>query len=302
MASRLRYCSRKILRLIRKAVYKSLSLMRDVPGIFLDLKVTRLRQRVVFRDKFGFQFWLYPGDEVRLICKRDAVGDSMGVVRFVLDHVKREDTCIDIGASQAGVSVPMWSRSGLSGKVYSVEADPAKIERIKANLKLNGFRQDYVVNAAISDRVEIRSFRCYPKAPGWNTFGNPTFARDYDSFKIDVNCVNFGRLLESLAVDVIDFVKIDAEGSELLILNGMKPYLTMKQVGYVIFEVNPLMLPSMGATVQNLISFWDDLPYRLYRLNEDGNIYPLSVPWPESIVGDCIAIVERDEIPDHFAH
>ncbi len=295
MANKLRHYSERILRLTRRIIMKPLVLLYDFPGVLLEFKVTWLKRRVVFRDKFGFKFWLYPCDEVFLYWKRNAITDSIGVTNFILKHVKQGAICIDIGAAQAGITVPMWLRAGSSGKVISVEADPEKIGRIKANLELNGFSQDYVVNAAVSDRMETRPFRCYPKSSGWNTFGDPQFAKDYDSFLINVQCIDFGHLLQSYDVEFVDVAKIDTEGAELLVLKGMMSCLIKKQIGCVIFEVNPLMLPGMGVTVQALVSFWDDLPYSLYRLNEDGGIYPLSGLWPEGVVGDCVAFLDQHE-------
>lgn len=293
MADRLRHNSKNILRKLGKILKHLFSFFYYLPGIFPAIKVNWCRRAIVFYDQFGFKFWQYPGDEVLLNYKRKAVADSTGVIHFLNGYIKPGFICIDIGAYIAGISVPMWSKAGLQGKVISVEADSAKIERLKSNLELNGFPSDFVVNAAISDREETRSFRCYPKSAGWNTFGNPEFAKDYNSFLTVVQCIDFGQLLQANKLEHVDIVKIDTEGAELLVLKGMHSSLIQKQIGCVIFEVNPLMLPGMGVSVKELISFWDDLPYTLYLLKDNGNISPLSENWPNSFVGDCVAIIKK---------
>jgi FkbM family methyltransferase len=286
-----------IRRRIIRALRKSVSFMQELPGVFLQFKVNRSKKPIIFRDRFGFQFWQYPGDDVRYHRRHNAITDSVGVVNFILKHVKQGSTCVDIGAAQAAVSVSMWSKTGLSGRVISVEADVSKIPRIKANLKLNGFPQDLVAGVAISDGVGIRSLRCYPDSPGWNTFGNPEFARDYDSFVIDVQTIDFSRLLQSYEIDYVDLVKLDTEGAELLILQGMHRYLAEQRIGCVVFEVNPLTLPGLGTTVHQLLSFWDNLQYLLYQLSGDGHLTPLlNNSWPSGKAGDCVALAGRGAI------
>jgi len=272
--------------------------MQELPGVVLQFKVNRSKKPIIIRDGFGFQFWEYPGDpDVRYHRKHKAITDSIGVVNFILKHVKLGSTCVDIGAAQAAVSVSMWSKTGLSGRVISVEADGSKIARIKANLKLNGFPQDFVASVAISDAVGTRSLRCYPDAPGWNTFGNPEFAKDYDSFVIDVQTIDFSRLLQAYGIEYVDLVKLDTEGAEFLILQGMHRYLADQRIGCVVFEVNPLQLPGLGITVHQLLSFWDNLEYHLYQLSGDGHLTPLpNNSWPSGRVGDCVALASRGAI------
>ena len=266
---------------------------RNLPGVFWALRVRFLGRKVIFADKFGFRWWQYPSDPLAQNWARQSIGDSDGVRSFVLRHVQREQVCIDVGACYGSISVPLWSRVGENGKVISVEADPAKIFRVRENLSLNGFSTQHVVNVAISDREESRRLRCYPKAPGWNTFGDPAFASNYQSFMIDVQAVSFQRLCQNEGLTIIDLVKIDAEGAELLILQGMRPLLELKSVGCVIFEVNPLMLPGCGTTPEALLSFWRGLEYKLYHINPYGNTEPLvQLVWPGG-VGDCVALLDN---------
>ena len=267
-----------------------IQLLLDWPGVLLSLKVNLLQRKTVFVDQFGYRFWLYPGDNVRTNSKRSSVIDSTGVIIFIQQHVHKGDICLDIGTHYGGTSVPMWSRCGLTGKVISVEADPTKLSRIMENLALNGFPSDYVINAAMSDEVTSRPFRVFPGAPGWNTFGDPPFARDHESHLVDVNCIDFVSMAEEQGLTHVDFIKIDVEGAEMLVLKGMRPWLEDGRIHRIVFEVNPLMLPGLNSTVAELLAFWQNLPFQLFRLDKQGELQPLSASWPTGEVGDCVAV------------
>lgn len=285
------------IRRIKRIPYYLSSWIVNFPGLLVAIKAKLDKKAIIFSDQYGFKYWLDPNqDRIYLNWKRKAVLDSVGVINFIFKYIQPNQICVDIGAANAGVSVPLWSKVGAAGKVISIEADPTKINKIKKNLLLNNYPDTYVVNKAISSINEVRKFRCFPDSPGWNTFGDPPVAQIFKSFCIDVECINLETLLNSYELKYVDFVKIDTEGAELLILEGMTNALQNQQIGCVIFEVNPMMLPGMNTTLEQLFSFWDNLPYDLHKLTDDGNIELLTEPWPENEIGDCVAMLKQTAI------
>lgn len=276
---------------------KRLSLLwRGLCGLMVERWVNLTHNSLEFTDWLGFHYQLLPGDEIGVYWKRQSVTDATHIIRFMLKNITEGPTCIDIGSHIGGVSVPMWSKVCLTGKVISVEADPRNIERIKANLRLNGYPQDCVVNAAITDKKEIVQLRCYEGINGWQTLGNPSFAASYRSFLIEVPAMTFCDLVENYGLGSVDLVKIDVEGAELLVLGGMTHFLKEKRIGCVIFEVNHLMLEGFGKTVSELISFWDDFDYDLWRLAPDGSLVEIQNQWPNNLIGDCVAFPCRENV------
>jgi FkbM family methyltransferase len=244
---------------------------------------------VILTDWAGYDYWQNRGDSIRCNWKRNSATDSTGVVQYILKHAKPGWTCVDIGAHIGAVSVPLWSKAVPAGRVISVEADPRNVERIKANLSLNGYSQDYVVNAALTDTKGTAQLRCYEGINGWQTLGNPSFAASHRSFLIEVPAMSFSDLVEMFDLESIDLVKIDVEGAEPLVVNGMVGFLQEKRIGRVIFEVNYLMLEGLGKTVSELLSPWDDFGYELWQLAEDGSLAAIRDQWPSNLIGDCVA-------------
>jgi len=271
-------------------------LWRGLCGLMVERWVNLIHNSLEFTDWLGFRYWLIPGDEIGIYWKRQSVTDATHIIRFILENITEGPTCIDIGAHIGGVSLPMWSKACLTGKVISVEADPRNIERIKANLRLNGYPQDYVVNAALTDKKGMVQLRCYEGINGWQTLGNPSFAASYKSFLIEVPAMTFCDLMENYGLGAVDLVKIDVEGAELLVLGGMTPFLKEKRIGCVIFEVNHLMLEGFGKTVSELLSFWKDFDYVLWRLAPDGFLVEIQNQWPSNLIGDCVALPCRENV------
>ncbi|NEQ47612.1 MAG: FkbM family methyltransferase [Leptolyngbya sp. SIOISBB] len=263
----------------------------DLPGFILERRVNYHQTPFIFHDWKGYKYWQYPGDNIKLNCRRRAVLDSKGVVNYIKKVVEPGWECIDIGAAIGAVSVPLWSQVGQKGIVFSVEADPHKIEKLSSNLKLNGFKTEFILNIAISDESSIRGLRCYPENSGWDTFGDPSFAKDYESFMIDIETINVSDLARKYTLNTIDLVKIDVEGAEVLVLNGMKPLLDSGRVSQVIFEVNYLMLEGMGATVTDLLSFWEDMDYSLWEITKNGTLASLDIEKLHHNVCDCVAVL-----------
>lgn len=289
--------SLSVIELIKKCFFRIKQIRENVsrlffelPGIYYEYKVYREQKPFVFIDWLGYKYWLYPGDRIRFNFGRKAVLDSKGVIRYLLENVSEGDVCIDIGAAIGAISIPLWSKVGKAGTVLSIEADPGKIDKITANLKLNKFPVNNVFNIAISDTDSIKELRCFPEAPGWNTFGNPPFAKNYESFTINVHATSFGTLLDLQEITKVDYVKIDTEGSEISILEGMKTLLKHKKVRQIIFEVNYLMLEGMNNSINELFDLWKLFDYELWRIQDDGTLLSIENGWPDNLIGDCVAI------------
>jgi len=264
-------------------------------GFIVQIYVKISKRNIIIQDPSGFKFQLQPGDEIAFYYKRKSVTDATNIIKFIRQYVQKNWVCVDIGANKGAVSMPLWQMVGTKeGKVISIEPDPNNIGKIKTNFSLNNIPDWYIENVALSNQEGETELRIYPKCNGWQTMGNPSFAADYESYLVRVPTTRFDTLMNTLNIETIQFVKIDTEGAELLVLEGMRDYLHKKSIKCVIYEVNPLMLEGMKITVTQLMSFWNDLSYDLYILSSTGTINPLKGEWPEHLIGDCIAIVKEN--------
>jgi len=269
--------------------------LRLLNGMMQKMRSRITNQPVVLQDWTGNQYWQYPNDKIVSNFKRNAISDAINVTRFLQKHVSGGDVCIDMGANIGGVSVPFWTKVGLNGLVVSVEADPANISRIKANLRLNGYPDDFVINKAVANSNETMLLHCFPPIyNGWQTLGGPTdLTKDIDCKVIEIETITYADVVNEYDLEHVDFVKIDVEGAELMVLEGMSPYLANKDVSSVIFEVNQYTLDGFGIQSQDVINHWKTYDYTLWRIETDGGLVPYSSQFLSNRVWDCVAIASK---------
>jgi FkbM family methyltransferase len=274
--------------------YRLFFFYRKIQGNFLEKKTNKLNKPIKIQDIFGNIFWQYPGDNISFNWERQSITDAFNVIRYIAQNVYPNSICIDIGANLGSVSVALWKQIGRNGRVISIEADPRNIDKLKANLELNNCPSSYVHSVAITNKKTQMKLKCYPRCNGWQTLGTKqaAFAEGYDYYSIDVNTTTFEEIMLTHQFNFCDFVKIDVEGAELLVLQGMRYFLEHKKVKQVLFEVNQQTLETMNCNVNDLMAFWQGLDYSLWVVDIQGDLQPLSEQkWYKNTFCDCVALV-----------
>ena len=129
----------------------------------------------------------------------------------------------DVGANIGYISLALARLVGVEGRVYTFEALPANLERLRQNLLLNRLQSTVeVVPAAVADRLAPVQFLVGPsggmgKAAG--SAGRQSF--DY-SEQISVTGVSLDDFVYTLGNPPPQAVKLDIEGGEVLALPGMR--------------------------------------------------------------------------------
>jgi FkbM family methyltransferase len=125
----------------------------------------------------------------------------------------------DIGANVGYFSMIAGQLVGKSGRIIAVEPDPRVVEVLRKNMEANGFHNATVVEAAAYNSSGKVSLGCAP-ATSWSGiyYERPTK-------RIAVRALTLDSLLSQLGLDRVDFVKIDVEGAESVVLEGMSDIL-----------------------------------------------------------------------------
>lgn len=135
-------------------------------------------------------------------------------------QIKTGDFCVDIGANQGYFSILMAALAGQNGKLLAIEPNPKPAYFLRKNLEVNGFPfMSTVVNKAVSEAYgqKVKLF-----VPGGRDLNASIYANSESDgdYILEVETTTIDQLTKDW--QKVDFIKIDAEGAEELIWEGMK--------------------------------------------------------------------------------
>lgn len=177
---------------------------------------------------------------------------------YYRDRVKKindGDIVVDLGGN-IGI-FNRWAYSQGAKLVISFEPD----KRYFKLLSKNSDPRSILFNAAMSDKIGTINLYESGHLGGSNVFGSNSL----DIKKYEVRTYNLNYLFESGLVDRIDFLKIDIEGAEILVMNGISDENLMK-VNNISMEYHHEHLNFNEELRYNLITRLNNLGFNSYLL------------------------------------
>jgi FkbM family methyltransferase len=142
---------------------------------------------------------------------------------------RRGDVVIDVGAY---IGYPYTLKSaklvGDSGLVISIEPDPRNFRILAMNVESNSLNNTTLLNVAVSEK-DGESLLYIRRAPMVSRIYIPQKAKPsnvVDAVRVKTRSID--SILEQYSISKVDWIKIDAEGAEMLILRGAKGLLSSK--------------------------------------------------------------------------
>jgi FkbM family methyltransferase len=154
---------------------------------------------------------------------------------------------IDGGANMGGYSILASRRVGKEGKVFAFEPEPRNAARLRSRLR--GYENVVVVEKALSDADGSATLHLDTFHAGHRLVGGGN-----DGIRVPV--VTLDSFIRDLSLPGLDFVKLDVEGVELQVLDGMANVLRSSRRPVILCEVHPPILP------EEIISRLEPLSYR----------------------------------------
>jgi FkbM family methyltransferase len=206
--------------------------------------------------------------------------------RYWCDTLKEGDIVLDIGANIGYYSLLASKRVSGNGKIFSFEPVPLTFFRLVENIELNCFGNIYPNNLAISDQDgSLELFIADQYNTGMSSISPPAGDSSVERIKVIARSVD--SLVEEFALDRIDFIKIDVEGAEMMVLNGMEN--TLGRFSPVIcIELIDSLLKEAGSS---LIEAWTYLTEKGYRPHLIGNRGKL-IPMQQCLEGSFIVFIK----------
>lgn len=139
--------------------------------------------------------------------------------KAIRQYVSAGDTVYDVGANVGYVSLSLAKRVGPRGRVIAFEPMPQNIEAFRRNIELNGIDNVRLLEYAASDRAGEAVIRM---AENPLTASLVWHRNNLAATELSIHTVSVDELVESGDFARPKFVKIDVEGAEGFVLQGMR--------------------------------------------------------------------------------
>jgi len=172
------------------------------------------------------------------------------------------DHIYDVGANIGYISLIAARLTGESGRVYSFEALPDNITRLKKNIAMNDlFERVHINHCAITDRDEPIIFYTHASGAMGKAAGSAGRDEDYGE-SITVKGLTLDHFTQTENLPLPDLIKMDIEGGEANALRGAERILSTKK---------PTLLIELHGQVaaEQVWHIFHDHGYQIHAINKN---------------------------------
>ena len=188
------------------------------------------------------------------------------ITTFVRGSLSYGDRFVDVGANIGYYTCLASKLVGPSGRVYAIEASPPIYEKLLENLNLNEVRNAYTLNNAVFDRETTLSVF----QEGEGNIGQSSVFQSENNKLIakQVEAMPLHKLIDRQELYSARLIKIDVEGAEWFVINGLKGHLDRfsPETEWLI-EVNPAVIREHGGNINELIMLFKEAGYKIYTID-----------------------------------
>jgi FkbM family methyltransferase len=184
--------------------------------------------------------------------------------RLFSSFVKKGMTVVDVGANVGYYTLLAARLVGENGKVFAFEPSPDNFALLKRNVEENGYKNVVLVPKAVSDKTATARLLIDRASSGGHSL---SAFRDSVDF-VEVETVSLDEYFAGRS-ERIDVLKIDAEGAEMAILNGMHWLLERNPDVTLLTEFFPRAIQAFGYPPEEYVRRLGAYGFEIYPIEED---------------------------------
>lgn len=202
------------------------------------------------------------------------------VTKTLLRLVRPGMRCLDVGANVGFHTLTMASLTGQTGRVTSFEPNPRTVDLLRRSIQANGGFVEWTsaIAKAVSSQAGEVVLHSMDRRLGSASIGeleNELQTKFADvSHDVKVQTVS---LDDFVGDEPVDLIKIDVEGAERLVFEGMSNLLSRRQPPILIFEFAPPWMRRFGSDPNDLLKKLTDRNYHLWRIAPNGRAQVMDV-------------------------
>jgi len=185
----------------------------------------------------------------------------------ILQHLRSSGVFLDVGANVGALSLPV-AACRPNARIICIEADPQIVLLLRRNVAENRRSNIGIITCVAGPVVDPQvPFYCAPTAK----FGMGSIGPQFGAAPVTLAQRPLDEILDELAIDNVDVVKLDIEGAEYGALQGLIRRLTSLRAPAIVFEfVDWAETRIAGQMAGSAQQFLLSLGYSLFRLASEG--------------------------------
>jgi FkbM family methyltransferase len=211
--------------------------------------------------------------------------------RFVQRLLRPGMTVLDIGAHHGLYTLLAAKRVGRHGRVIAFEPSPQECRRLAKHVRVNRCKNVQVEACAVGDTPGEADLFIVDGFRDWGNSLRPPAVPE-PTRRVRVRVRRLDDLLEERGIEHVDFIKLDAEGGELAVLEGARRLLQTPPRPAILVEVEDIRTRPWGYPARKIMQLLAGWNYRWFALSEKGSLYPAS-PEDETYDGNYVALPDE---------
>ncbi len=176
----------------------------------------------------------------------------------IVSLLKKNSVYVDVGANIGDTTV--IAAAYTKGKIYSFEPSPVAYPRLLENIALNGLTSQIIAERQIlTDHTGIVMF----EEMGTSETSHINPSKNNHGLRIKSTTLDVYAKIHHLKI--IDLIKIDVEGAEMLVLKGAERLLKEHQIKHLFLELNP-DARQYGYTNIDTVAYLKQHGYKIAKL------------------------------------
>ena len=173
---------------------------------------------------------------------------------------------LDVGSHVGYFALLSARHVGQEGRVYAFEPEPANYDLLSNNIELNGYANITAIQTAVSNELGTTTLFL----SGLDNGRHSTFRHGLpEKGSVEVESTTIDAFCQAEGWPPVDLVKIDVEGAEAKVLEGMANLLDRRPELKIIMEFSPSLLLGSGIEPSRLLQCLADRGLRIYGIGDE---------------------------------
>jgi len=233
--------------------------------LFKKIKLYKYLPKYITNNRFFANYISYINPKYIFIFKLKDMIYEYPLPIIIATFIKEGDIVVDIGANHGQYTIFLSKLVGQKGKVYAFEPDPRNFLILKHRTRK--LKNVVLERCAVGNKKSKVKFYL-DKSSNGSTIHKDAVISPIGS--IEVNMVSLDDYFCNFKDDIA-LIKMDVQGSEPLVLDGMKDLI--KKVKVLIFEFWPFGLKVAGFEPFSLIERLISNNFKLIYIDENFNFF-----------------------------